>query len=190
MAKTSQEIEQEFIANLKSTTGKDLKGWLDVIKKKGIEKRNDIIAWLKKDQEFGHMNASLLVGIYINDGKPVYADAGDLLTAQFAKKENLKPLFDELSKAIQKAVSGTQVTAKKTYVSFHKQKEFAAINIKADQLRLGMDLGEMAFSDYLQKSKLTGPMPRISHMVSIKEKGDINTKLLDLIKKADQRVNK
>lgn len=190
MAKTSHEIEQDFIKGLKSTTGKDLKGWLDAIKKRGIEKRNDIIAWLKKEHQFGHMNASLLVGIYINDGRPVYADAGDLLKAQFVKKEELLPLFDSLSKAIQKAVSGTQVTAKKTYVSFHKQREFAAINIKTGELRLGMDLGDMAFSDYLQKSKLTGPMPRISHMVTLKDKSDITSKLLDLLKKADERVNK
>lgn len=136
------------------------------------------------------MHASLLVGIYVNNGKAVYADGADLLDAQFAKKEQLKPLFNELVKVIQKEISGTLVTAKKTYVSFHKQKEYAALNIKTDELRLGMDLGEMPFNASVQKSKLTGPMPRISHMVVIKDKSDINTKLLHLLKKADQRVNK
>ena len=57
MAKTSQEIEKEFIDELKSNTGKDLKGWLTSIKGSGIEKRNDIIKWLKGKYNFGHMNA-------------------------------------------------------------------------------------------------------------------------------------
>lgn len=75
MAKTSQQIEQEFIEGLKLSTGKDLKTWLSMVKKQGMEKRNDMINWLKKDLGFGHMNASLLIGIYLNDGKPVYANA-------------------------------------------------------------------------------------------------------------------
>jgi predicted transport protein len=108
---------------------------------------------------------------------------------QFEKKEHLKPLYDQLIKEVQKEIKDTQVTAKKTYVSLPKKKEFAAINIKSNELRVGMDLGDTPFSDYLQKSKLTGPMPRISHMVIIQDKKDINPKLLGLIQKADKRIN-
>jgi predicted transport protein len=153
MAKSSQQIEQEFIEGLKAASGKDLKAWFEILKKKGLEKRNDMINWLKKEQAFGHVNASLLVGIYLNNGKPVYADAGDLLSAQFEKKEQLKPLYDELIKSVKKIDSAIQVTAKKTYISLHKQKEFAAINVKSNELRLGIDLGDLAFNDYLQKIK-------------------------------------
>jgi predicted transport protein len=189
MAKTSQQIEQEFIEGLKLSTGKDLKTWLSMVKKQGMEKRNDMINWLKKDLGFSHMNASLLIGIYLNDGKPVYANADNLLKDQFEKKEHLKPLYDQLIKEVQKEIKDTQVTAKKTYVSLHKKKEFAAINIKSNELGVGMDLGDTPFSDYLQKLKLTGPMPRISHMVIIQDKKDINPKLLGLIQKADKRIN-
>jgi hypothetical protein len=34
MAKTSHEIEKEFILSLKHKTGKDLKEWMDMINKK------------------------------------------------------------------------------------------------------------------------------------------------------------
>lgn len=74
MAKTSLEIEQEFMRSLKSTTGKDIKGWLTEIKKSGKDKRNDIINWLKEKHNFGHLHASLLTGIYANGGKPVYGN--------------------------------------------------------------------------------------------------------------------
>ena len=85
MAKTSTEIEQDFINGLKTETGKDLLYWLSTIKESGIEKRNDIIKWLKVKHGFGHMNANLLLGIYSNDGKPVYSSKQNLLDNQLAK---------------------------------------------------------------------------------------------------------
>ena len=189
MAKTSGEIEKEFIGSLKASTGNDLKGWLGIIKRTGIEKRNDIINWLKKDKEFGHMNASLLAGIYLNNGQPVYGSEKLLLENQFAKCEEMRPLFEALQKAIKEWDTSVQFVAKKTYVSITKQKEFAAINIKPKELRVGMDLGDKPFDDNVQKSKLTGPMPRISHMVVVSEEKQINSKLFGLLQKADERVN-
>jgi hypothetical protein len=189
MAKSSQQIEQEFIRDVKSISGKDLKTWLTTIRKAGLAKRNEIVNWLKSQHSFGHVNASLLAGIFVNDGKPVYADSDNLLSAQFEKKEDLRPLFEKLISEVLKVVGGAEVTPKKTYVSLHGQREFGAINIKSKELRLGMDLGNMPFDGTLLQSKLTGPMPRISHMVVISEASDINKNVLDLLKKANQRVN-
>jgi len=86
MAKTSNEIEKEFIEGLKTSTGKNLQQWIKNIEASGIEKRNDIIKWLKSDLGFGHMNATLLTGIYLNNGKPVYASEQNLLDNQFEKR--------------------------------------------------------------------------------------------------------
>jgi hypothetical protein len=70
--KTSGEIEKEFIDNLKGSTGRTLAEWMKRVGGSGISKRNDIIKWLKEKHGFGHMNASLLTGIYLNNGRPVY----------------------------------------------------------------------------------------------------------------------
>jgi hypothetical protein len=72
MAKTSGEIEKEFIDTTKSQTGKSLKEWLALVKSSGIEKRNDILKWLKKGHGLNHMQAQLITGIYLNNGNPVY----------------------------------------------------------------------------------------------------------------------
>ena len=189
MAKTSGEIEKEFIEGLKSNSGKDLQQWLTEIKKSGIAKRNDIINWLKTEKEFAHMNASLLAGIYMNGGKPVYGSDSQLLDNQFAKYQEMRPLFEHLQKAISDWDSEAEFVVKKTYVSVTKKREFAAINIKKGELRLGMDLGEMPFDNTVEKAKLTGPMPRISHMVSIKSEADIAPALFKLLETADKRVN-
>ena len=189
MAKSSQEIEKEFIEGLKSDTGKDLKSWLDVMKKEGIEKRNDLIARLKDKHKFGHMQASMLAAIYVNGGKPVYADSGKLLDAQFEKREELRPLYEQLRKAIAGVDKEWKFLPTKTYVSIQGKREFAVIAVKSEELRVGMDLGSEPFSGALQQAKSLGAMPRHTHMVVVKSQADITTKLLSLIKKADQRVN-
>jgi len=189
MAKTSGEIEKEFIDNLKSTTGKDLNQWLVELKNSKIEKRNDIIKWLKESQGFGHMNASLLVGIYLNDGKPVYGSEANLLENQIEKFETMRPLFEAVSQKIVMQFPDCTMIPKKTYVSFTAKREFAAINIKANELRLGMDLGPKPFSSALEKSKLTGPMLRISHMVILKDQKDFDDNVVNWLTESYNRVN-
>lgn len=190
MAKTSGEIEKEFIDGLKSSSGKDLNTWLNVIEKNGLQKRNDIIDWLKKNLGFGHMNASLLAGIYFNNGKPVYGSEENLLENQFAKCEEMRPLFNKIYAEILKQFPGTQMIPKKTYVSFTAKREFAAINIKPKELRLGLDLGDLPFNEFVQKTKLTGPMPRISHMVVLTGESELNNTLSDYLSQSFHRVNK
>lgn len=189
MSKPSQEIEREFIEGLKPATGNDLAGWLSVIKSSGLEKRNDIIKWLKEEHNFGHMHATLLVGIHANGGKPVYASEQTLLDNQFAKYPEMRPLFDDLKSAILKWDRETTFVVKKTYVSITKKREFGAVNIKKGELRLGLDLGELPFDETVEKAKLTGPMPRISHMVRIKSDRNINDNLFNLLKISDERVS-
>lgn len=182
MAKTSGEIEQEFIDNLKTQSGKSLPEWMKHVAASGITKRNDIIKWLKERAGFGHMNASLLAGIYLNNGKPVYGSTDDLLDNQFAKAADMRPLYEAFIAFAKKHFPNSSVLPKKTYVSILEKREFAAINIKPKELRLGFDLGDRAFDEHVGKSKLSGPMPRISHMLVLTDKGQLNADLVELLK--------
>lgn len=189
MAKTSQELEKEFIDELKTKTGKDLEGWMAAIKSVEIEKRNDILNWLKEQNNFGHMHASLLTGIYLNEGKPLYANEQNLLDNQFEKYPDMRPLFEHLQQKITAWNNAVSFISKKTYVSITGKREFAAVNIKKGELRLGMDLGDMPFDELVEKSKLTGPMPRISHMVILRDRSDISENLFRLLEIAYKRLN-
>ncbi len=188
--KTSGEIEKEFIDNLKASTKKDLNAWLAEIRKLGITKRNDIINALKNDYAFGHMNASLLAGIYLNDGKPVYGSTDDLLENQFAKAEAMREIYESLINFVTQNFPGATVLPKKTYVSILEKREFAAINIKPKELRIGFDLGDRPFDDTVSKSKLTGPMPRISHMLVVTGKESLNKELIALLRESHSRTHK
>lgn len=165
--KTSGEIEKEFFQKLQTETGEDLGQWISKIKNSGKERRNDIIALLKSEFGFGHMNASLLAGIYANGGRPVYGNTSELLDNQFAKAAEMRPLYESFVAFVNGQFPAALVLPKKTYISIVGKREFAAINIRKDALRVGFDLGEFPFDELVTKSKLTGPMPRISHMITL-----------------------
>ena len=188
--KTSGEIEKEFIDNLKGSTGKTLAEWLKQVAGSGISKRNDIIKWLKAKHGFGHMNASLLTGIHLNNGKPVYGSIDDLLNNQFAKAVDMKPLYEAFMAFAQKHFPDSTALPKKTYVSILEKREFAAINIKPKELRIGFDLGDREFDQAVSKSKLSGPMPRISHMLVLTDKSQLSNDLVELLKVSYQRSHK
>lgn len=190
MAKTSGEFEQEFIQTAKEKTGRSLEQWLPVVKKSGLGKQMEITNWLKAEHKLNHLQAQLLAGLFLNNGKPVYQNEGSLLDNQFAKCEEMRPLYNAVSEMILKHFPDTQVIPKKTYVSFTATREFAAINIKPKEIRLGMDLGDMAFNETVQKTKLSGPMPRISHMAVITDLKQFDKKLMEYLQLSYNRTHK
>jgi hypothetical protein len=101
----------------------------------------------------------------------------------------MRPLFDKLQKSIKDWDKAAEFIVKKTYVSVTKKREFAAINIKKGELRVGLDLGDTPFKGKVEKAKLTGPMPRISHMLVVKSDEDIDQNLFKLLEISDKRVN-
>ncbi len=187
--KTSGEFEKEFMDGLKGETGKDLSAWMEVLDTAPSKKRNEVIAWLKSEHGFGHMNASLLAGIHANGGKPVYASTDDLLENQFVKAADMRPLFDALMVFVKKNFPASTVLPKKTYVSILENREFGAVNIKPKELRMGFDLGDHPFDEKVEKAKLTGPMPRISHMIVITDAGQFDNELVDLLKESHSRCH-
>lgn len=190
MTKTSGELEREFIDTAKEKTGKTLQKWLSLVKLSSIEKRNDILEWLKKGHGLNHMQAQLIAGIYLNNGNPVYINESALFENQFAKCPDMRPLFDTISEKIISSFQGTQMIPKKTYLSFTGVREFAAINIKPNEIRLGLDLGDESFTDTLQKSRLMGPMPRISHMVVLTNSKQFDNNIMAFISQSHNRTHK
>ena len=187
--KTSGEFEKEFMDGLQSSTGKELAAWLKIIDNCGTKKRNEVIAWLKTEHGFGHMNASLFAGIHANGGKPVYANNDDLLDPQFAKAADMRSLYNAFIAFIAKHFPSATILPKKTYVSVLENREFGAINIKPKELRIGFDLGDRPFDEKAEKAKLTGPMPRISHMVVVTDAIELDGRLVELLKQSHSRCH-
>lgn len=187
--KTSGEFEQEFLDGLEGSTGKDLATWLKILDSLNSKKRNEVIAWLKDEHKFNHMHASLLAGMHANGGKPVYGSTDSLLDDQFAKAADMRPLYDAFVAFIATNFPNATLLPKKTYVSVLENREFGAINIKKAELRIGLDLGDRPFDEKVEKAKLTGPMPRISHMVVATDAGRFDGELIELLKQSHARCH-
>ena len=188
--KTSGEFEKEFMDGIKCTTGKDLTAWMKALDSTGLKKRPEVIAWLKSEHGFGHMNASMLAAIHANGGKPVYQSTDNLLDDQFVKAPDMRPLFESFLAFVKKHFPASSVLPKKTYVSILEKREFAAVNIKPKELRIGLDLGDRPFDDRIEKAKLTGPMPRISHMFVLTDDNQLDTEIGDALKTSHARCHK
>ncbi|MEK7855947.1 MAG: DUF5655 domain-containing protein [Acidobacteriota bacterium] len=187
--KTSGEFEKEFMDGLEKSTGSNLQTWLKTVDTFPSKKRNEVIAWLKSEHSFGHMDASLLAGIHANGGKPVYADTGDLLEAQFAKAPGMRPLYESFLEFVRKNFPTATILPKKTYVSVLENREFAAVNVKPKELRIGMDLGDRPFDDKIEKAKLSGPMPRISHMFVLTNASQLDSEIVKALKRSHSRCH-
>ncbi len=95
-----------------------------------------------------------------------------------------------LETAIRGALPALILTPRAGYISLGAPAEFAAITLHATEVRLGVDLGERPFDSLLQKAKMKGPGPAITHMAVLTDARQINGELLRLLEAANARVNK
>ncbi|MCY4106319.1 MAG: DUF5655 domain-containing protein [Chloroflexi bacterium] len=188
MAKEAREIEQNFIATLSEETGADLQAWLQTLKATGLQKNNEIVKWLKSEQGFNHMQATLLSGIYLNDGASVY-HYPTLFRKLFTGKEQQRPLYDAIVAAIQAEIPATLFIPTKTYVSLEDQRVFGCAKINQTNIRLGLDLGDEPFGDYLRKGVGLGAMPNITHMIELNAESAIDASLAHYARQAYERAH-
>jgi hypothetical protein len=190
MARESQRLEQEFIAAARDKTGKDVPAWMEVIRTSGLDKPNAILNWLKTEHRLNHMQANFLSGIYLNGGKPVF-DYAVLFQKLFHDKTDLLPLYRALEKEIKSDLpDDVDLIPTKTYVSIEGKRCFACATLTKKTIRVGLDLGDRPFDDYVQKAKSLGAMPNLTHMVEIQSESEINARLLEYMKQAYQNAHK
>ncbi len=122
---------------------------------------------------------------------PIVAAPADTaaLDKLVAAAKGYQPLYRHLEAQIRQAIPGAVVAPRDRYVSIGAPRELAAITLHPTEIRLGLDLGERPFDAQVQKAKLRGPGPAISHMVVLTDARQINDELLALIRTANARVN-
>jgi hypothetical protein len=118
------------------------------------------------------------------------ADAAAALEKLISAAKGYRPLYHMLETAIRGALPALVLTPRAGYISLGAPAEFAAITLHASEIRLGLDLGDRAFDSLLQKSKMKGPGPAITHMAVLTDARQVNGELLNLLEGAHARVNK
>ena len=187
---TAQEIETEFLANIKERTGKPLDGWMKAIATSGKTGTKEILNWLKGEHGLGHDQAFMLATIHGNGGKPKYGDSQGLVDSLFAKDPALREVFESLEQKVSAAVPGTRRVAMKSYVALNVERDYLVATPKSGALRVGFDLGDRAFGHQLTKTKIPGAMPRFSHMVELRAPQDVTATVVELATQSAARSTK
>ncbi len=188
MARDSQRLEQEFITSCEEKTGKSLDAWMQILQETGLDKQNALIKWIKDNHRLNHMQAAFLAGIHLNDGKPVY-DYKVLFEKLFADKPHLLPAYQAIEDMINTHLDDVVCVPTKSYMSIEGKKCFACATPTKKTLRVGLDLGDTPFDDYVQKAKSLGAMPNIGHMIEISDPAEVDDRLLNYFEQSYQLSN-
>lgn len=188
MAKEARELEQAFLATLEDKTGASLMEWMQILGNSGVKKNNEIVKWLKTERSFNHMQASMLAGIFLNGGEPVF-HYPTLFARLFAGKEQQRPFYDVIAEHLQAELPSILFIPTKTYVSIEDERVFGCAKINKTNIRVGLDLGDEPFGDYVRKGVGLGAMPNITHMIELKDVAQIDERLAAYTRQAYDRAH-
>ncbi len=175
-------MENTMIKNLEENTGKKFEEWLSIASKSGFEKHGELIKFLKTEHGLTHGYANLVAH------KARQSDAGsaedaDLIKDQYAGKETLKPLYDQLISEIQKFGKDVELAPKRAYVSLRRKKQFGLIQPSTKtRLDVGINLKGVEPEGKLEKAGSWNTM--VSHRVKLSEGDKIDKNLIGWLKEA------
>lgn len=167
-------------------TGKSLEHWIKVVEQSGLDKHKAIMDFLKKEHGFTHGFANFVAL------KARKADAGshdevDLLTNQYAGKEALKPIYEQLVTVISKFGEDITKTPKKDSVSMIRMKQFALIKpATKNRIDLGLKLKDVPTGERLEGSGPFGAM--CTHRVRLESIDQVDEELVNWLKEAYERA--
>jgi len=173
---------QTMIDNLSKNTGKTLEQWIGIVQAQNFAKHGEIVKFLKDTQGLTHGFANLIAH------KAKGSDAGsaenqeDLIIKQYQGKEILKPIYDKLMGEISLFGSDIEVAPKISYVSLRRKKQFTTLNpATKTRFEIGINLKGQEPKGKLEAEK---PNSMCSHKINITDLTDIDTEVLEWIKKA------
>lgn len=170
--------------NLEAQTGKSRAQWIALANAQGFGKHGELVAWLKGTHGLGHGNANLVAVRAREASQGVAAGSDDLVAAQYAGgKAELRPLYEQLIKAVQQFGADVEVAPKKTYVSLRRNKQFGLIQPStADRLDVGLNLKGVEPAGRLEASGSFNAM--VSHRVRLAKGGAVDAELKRWLKQA------
>jgi predicted transport protein len=182
--RTPDEMREAIFRNLPEKTGKSHEEWSRLLRTQGPESvRKERIAWLQR-QGLGHGQAAMVVDW--TDRPEVFdeRDAGELVEAQLAGKDAIRPVFARLSSLIEELGDDIAREPRQTYVAFSRGRQFALMQPStATRLDVGLVLDGVAETDRLRPAGSFGS-GRITHRVSLAHEDEIDAELTDWLRAA------
>lgn len=190
MAKSPEDQAASMIANLPEKTGRSLDEWMKAVAKSGAAKHGEIVKWLKGEHGVTHGYANLIAHQFLNAGSMGQgsADQGaELVDAQYAGKESLRPIYEALREKIAAFGPDVEFSPKKTYVSVRRSKQFALIQPSTrTRLDVGIQNKGREPEGRLEDSGKWNAM--VSHRVKLADPSDIDEALIGWLREAYRKA--
>jgi hypothetical protein len=167
-------------ANLEAKTGRSVDWWIESALSLGDAKHGEMVAHLKQAHGLSHGYANLIAHAARERlaGGPL-VDA-DLVTAQYASKQSLRPIYEALIKVVSNFGDDVELAPKKAGVSLRRSKQFALIEpTTKTRVDVGINLKGAPPTDRL---KAAGGM--CTHKVGIARLEDVDDELTGWLRTA------
>jgi predicted transport protein len=178
------EMEAKMAANIADKMGQPLEVWIQVVKKEGISKHNEIIKFLKSEHDFTHGYANF-VALKVRQPAGGSSFSGDeLVNNQYSSaKADLRPIYEVLIAAVKEFDEDVEIAPKKAYVSLRRNKQFSLIQ---PSTKTRVDVGIiLKGADPQGRLEAAGSFNSMcSHRVRITDQAEVNAELIDWLKKA------
>lgn len=179
---TPEEQAQSMVRNLEEKTGKPIDKWRALVEKSGLAKHGEIVKMLKAEHGVTHGYANLIAH-EARGSAAIHADAGDLVAAQYAGKESLRPIYDRIAKVVAGFGGDVELAPKKAYVSLRRGKQFGLVQPSTrTRVDVGIQLKGVAPTERLAASGSFNAM--VSHRVRIAEVGEVDDELVGWLREA------
>ena len=134
-------------ANLQARTGRSLEAWIELVRTEGLGKHGHIMSFLKDEHGMTHGYANFVALQALNPP----ASGGELLAAQYAGKEPLRPVYEAALAMAANLGRDVEPAPKKTYVSLRRSKQFALLKpATSTALEIGLNLPGTPATDRLR----------------------------------------
>ncbi|NOT06876.1 MAG: DUF4287 domain-containing protein [Gemmatimonadales bacterium] len=176
--------EETMIRNLEEKTGKSLDQWVKLVKGMGELKHGAIVTVLKAKHGLGHGYANLVAHSAVGVRSEGAGSGDDLVAAQYAgEKVVLRPIYEELVKAIKAFGKDVEFAPKKANVSVRRSKQFALLQPSTKtRFDVGITLKGVAPKGRLEASGSFSAM--VTHRVRLERREEVDKELIGWLKAA------
>ncbi|GGW87243.1 DUF5655 domain-containing protein [Alteromonas halophila] len=170
--------------NLPEKTGNTLAQWKTILTSKQLNKHSDIMAFLKKECGITHGYANF-IALKFRESDAGSTSPDELIEAQYAKKQALRPVFEGLRQAILAFGSDVEEAPKKAAVSYRRKRQFALLKpATTSRMDIGLKFTDRAVGGRLLDSGPFGTM--CTHRITANADDPIDDVLLELLHDAYQ----
>jgi Domain of unknown function (DUF5655)/Domain of unknown function (DUF4287) len=174
---------QSMITSLEAKTGRGLEWWVALVRGSGLEAHGAVVEMLKADHGIGHGYANMVAHTAFRSSA-AFAEPYDLLDAQYAGKEHLRPIHDAVVAAVRDFGPDVEIAPKKAAVSLRRSRQFALVT---PATRTRVDLG-LNLRGEAPAGRLEVFPGMCTHRIRLTHREDVDREVLDWLRAAYSRA--